>query len=235
MNIVALIQARMGSSRLPCKMMLSLHGMPLIDWVVQRTAKATRLNHVVVATSDDTNNNVLEAYLKKQHVDVFRGDENDVLARFYHAATKAKATHIVRICADNPLIWGGEIDALINEYFAQPNTKGLYCYNHIPRNNLYPDGLGAEIISYELLTELYTNATLAAHREHCLSYIWDNPAKYTIHTFNPQDAAIQRPDVKLDVDTLADYQKLALMDIYPTIPPQEIVALYPHEATTSAV
>lgn len=230
MNIVALIQARMGSTRLPCKMMLSLHGRPLIDWVVHRTSTAQRLDRIVVATSANPNNDPMVNHLENQGVDVFRGSEDDVLRRFYEAATARDATHVVRICADNPLIWGGEIDNLIEAYFARQAVGCDYAYNHIPRNNLYPDGLGAEMLSFPLLCQLHEKATLPAHREHCLSYIWDNAAQFKIHTFDPPDPRLHRPEVKLDVDTLEDYRKLALMPIHMGMPPAEVIMRYPKGA-----
>ena len=237
MNIVALIQARMGSTRLPCKMMLSLHGLPLIDWVTRRTAESRLLNRIIVATSEAPANDPLAAHLERQGVEVFRGPENDVLKRFRLAAERAKATHVVRICADNPLIWGGEIDNLIRHYQerlakvaedespVEANENTLYAYNHIPRQNLYPDGLGAEMISWPLLRLLDEKADAPAHREHCLSYIWDNPERFVISTFNPPDSRLHHPEVKLDVDTPEDYRKLALLPVRINMPPAEVIGL----------
>ena len=237
MNTVALIQARMGSTRLPCKMMLSLHGLPLIDWVIRRTATSRLLNRIIVATSDSPTDDPLAAHLAREGVEIFRGPENDVLKRFRLAAEAAEPTHVVRICADNPLIWGGEIDSLIRHYqerIAQPVENGstvrpdettLYAYNHIPRNNLYPDGLGAEMISWPLLRLLDEKAQVPAHREHCLSYIWDNPHNFVISTFDPPDSRLRHPEVKLDVDTPADYRKLALLPLQVDMPPAEVVRL----------
>lgn len=224
MNIVALIQARMGSTRLPCKMMLCLHRMPLIDWVVHRTAKSVLLDRIVVATSTHPANDPLVNHLENQGIDLFRGPEDDVLERFRLAGEQAGATHIVRICADNPLIWGGEIDNLIRHY---RDTGCDYAYNHIPRDNHYPDGLGAEMLSFDLLAEIAQKANSPAHREHCLSYIWDNRDAYRISTFDPPDPRLWHPEMKLDVDTPEDYRKLALMPIHADMAPAEVVLRYP--------
>ncbi len=226
-NTVALIQARMGSTRLPCKMMLCLHGLPLIDWVVRRTARSALLSGIVVATSGNPNNDVLVKHMEDQGVAVFRGPEDDVLERFRLAGAEAGATHVVRICADNPLIWGGEIDALIRHYFSLGNEDITYAYNHIPRGNKYPDGLGAEMLSYPLLRRLAGEATLPAHREHCLSYIWDNRERFRVSTFDPADPRLRHPEMKLDVDTPEDYRKLALMPIHADMPPAEVLMRYP--------
>ena len=237
MNAVALIQARLGSTRLPCKMMLSLHGLPLIDWVTRRVAVSRLLSQIVVATSEAPINDPLALHLERQGVEVFRGPEDDVLKRFRLAAEKARATHIVRVCADNPLIWGGEIDNLIRHYRERlehsgagdspvwPDENTLYAYNHIPRNNLYPDGLGAEMISWPLLRLLDETAGVPAHREHCLSYIWDNPQRFVISTFDPPDSGLRHPEIKLDVDTPEDYRKLALLPVTVDMPPAEVIRL----------
>ena len=156
---------------------------------------------------------------------MFRGSEDDVLGRFHMAASFYNATHVVRICADNPLIWGGEIDHLIRAFLTQPGCD--YAYNHVPRGNLYPDGLGAEIVPFEVLEKLEQTAALPAHREHCLSYIWEHKAQFRIHTFDPPDPRLHRPNVKLDVDTPEDFRKLALMPIHADMPPAEVILRYP--------
>lgn len=229
MNIVALVQARLGSTRLPCKMMLSLHGLPIIDWVAHRTAKATLLDGLLFALPDNHLDDALARHLEDRGLPVFRGPEQDVLKRFALAAKEAEATHVVRICADNPLIWGGEIDNLIRHYLALPDDlrERSYAYNHIPLNNSYPDGLGAEMLSAALLYELDQRATLPEHREHCLTFIRDNPGEFHITTFDPPDERLRRPKVRLDLDTPEDYRKLALMAIHADMPPAEVVLRYP--------
>lgn len=227
MNIVALIQARMGSSRLPCKAMLYLHGLPLIDWVVHRTAKAELVDRLMVALPETRLDDILVRHLENRGIECFRGPEDDVLKRFCLAATHAEATHVIRICADNPLIWGGEIDHLIRHFMARPDQEKLYAYNHIPWNNRYPDGLGAEMLTASLLHELDSKAVRPEHREHCLSYIRDNADCYEISTFDPPDKLLHRPECKLDVDTAEDYRKLALMPIHADMPPREVLLRYP--------
>jgi spore coat polysaccharide biosynthesis protein SpsF len=263
-RIVALVQARLGSARLPGKMLLPLHGVPLIDWVLRRVARAELLDAVVLATSTKPRDNALAGHVESLGFPVFRGPENDVLERFRQAGLWAGASHVVRVCADNPLIWGGEIDNLIRHYFslagevdhiagnagtashdiaeraAHENTSEpapnpcapdalpdkLYVYNHIPRNNLYPDGLGAEMISYALLEELAARAVIPAHREHCFSFIWDNPQLFSIQTFDPADPFLRRPDIRLDIDTGEDYQRMARLPVEPASAPQDVIRAY---------
>ena len=156
MKTVIVIQARLGSSRLPCKTLLNLRGLPVIDWVVERCGRSELADDLVVALPDTRRDEVLARHLQARGVNIFRGSEQDVLSRMHGAAAAHGADLVVRVCADNPLIWGGEIDNLIRFYLRE-NAAGNcdYAYNHIPRNNLYPDGLGAEIVSFGLLSLIH--------------------------------------------------------------------------------
>ena len=105
------------------------------------------------------------------------------------------------MCADNPLVLPSEIDRLIDNYF---KSNCDYMYNHIPLNNLYPDGLGAEIISFDLLKKMYNKVNEFKHLEHCFSFITDNHNLFKIETFNPTKKNRFRPDLKFDVDVHDD-------------------------------
>ena len=220
---VALIQARLGSTRLPMKSLLSLRDLPVMDWILRRVAKASLVDEIVVAVPDTALDTVLAEHVQRRGVRCFKGSENDVLDRFYQAGQWSGATQVVRICADNPLIWGGAIDALLR-FYAQGGAD--YAYNHIPRNNTWPDGLGAETLSFELLAELWEKATRPEHREHCLSYIWDNAQSYRIATFEPEEAWLRRPELKLDMDTREDFCRLAHLPLHVDMGPQEIVRVW---------
>lgn len=225
MSTVILMQARLGSTRLPCKTLLTLRGLPVIDWLITRCLGARLVDKLVVAIPDTPRDTVLVNHLQGRYddrVQVFRGSENDVLGRMSGAARSAGATTVLRVCADNPLIWGEELDHLIRFFRATPCD---YAYNHIPRNNLYPDGLGAEMLSAELLYELDRTVTDPVHREHCLSHITAHPERYAIRTFDPPHPALHRPDVKLDMDTPEDFIRLALLPIHPDMPPWEVIRL----------
>lgn len=224
-RIIGVIQARLGSTRLPNKMMLSLHGKPIIEWVIRRVRQSKFLDDIVVAIPNTSENDLLEKYINKLGANVYRGSEENVLERFYKAVENSKATHIVRICADNPLIDGNEIDNLIKFYM---NNLCHYAYNHIPKNNLYPDGLGAEIVSFDVLEDLNNIVEEPFHKEHCLSYISDNSDKYIIRTFDPVDEDLHHPELKFDVDTFEDYHKLSMKDLNINISPKELVRLFTH-------
>ena len=158
----------------------------------------------------------------KFDIKVYRGSEKDVLNRFCCAAELLKATHIARICADNPLICGCVIDELIHFYFNNPCD---YAYNQGDngKTNNYPDGLGAEIVSFQLLKWLELNTTDKRHREHCLSYIPDSSDQFVIKTFDPKDNDLSRPELKLDLDTNEDYLNLMSKNFRIDSSPSEII------------
>jgi len=200
----AIIQARMGSKRLPNKMLLHLHGHPIIEWVYRRVKKSERLNKIIFALPENEEDDLLAWYLNSIGAIVFRGSEDDLVDRFYQAAKSSLSEVVVRICADNPLICASEIDRLI-DYFIK--HKCDYAYNHIPKNNTYPDGLGAEICRVELLKEINVKAKKPNHREHLFNYIWEHSGQYSIKTFNPPKE-FAYPELKLDIDTHGDYKRL---------------------------
>ncbi len=196
-NIAVIVQARMGASRLPGKMLLPLHGSPIVEWVFRRVQKAELINNILFAIPKTPDNDTLNAFLEKMGARVYRGSEEDVIERFYFAAKNVDATHIVRVCADNPFIAGAEIDQLVQFYF---KSSCDYAYNHIPKNNCYPDGIGAEIVSLQILKSINDQAKDPRQREHIFNFICDNPGKFEILTFDPVDARLAHPDIKLDID-----------------------------------
>lgn len=204
MKTVAIIQARMQASRLPNKMLIHIHGFPLCEWVYRRVSDSKKLDLVVFAITDQGYDDVLELYLESIGAKVFRGEENDLVGRYFQVAKKTNADNIVRVCADNPLICGSEIDRLI-EFFNK--EKCDYAYNHIPRGSSYPDGLGAEICSISLIKKIYQNANGKEQREHLFKYVMDHQDDFDIRTFDPP-VSIAQPQIKLDIDTPSDLKKI---------------------------
>lgn len=210
--VVAIVQARMGASRLPNKMMLWMHGLPVVGWVLHRLRQSKRIDRIVFALPDTATDDVLAEYLQSEGANVFRGAEQDVLGRFFAAANTFAADTVVRVCADNPLVTGSEIDRLIGVFESQGYD---YAYNHIPRENCYPDGLGAEVTRFAVLKALHLEAKMPDQREHVFNYLWAHPERFRIGTCNPADAALTHPELKLDLDTWNDYQRLLRMDVRP--------------------
>ena len=194
----------MGSKRLPNKMLLFLHGYPICEWVFKRVQQAKTVDQIIFALPNSKDNDILAWYLESIGANVYRGSEIDLVDRYYKAAKLYKADSIIRVCGDNPMICGSEIDFLV-DFFKQQQCD--YAYNHIPKNNTYPDGLGAEICSIEILAEINSKAVTKAQREHLFKVLWDNEVNYDIKTFNPRKE-ISYPKLKLDIDTLEDYKRL---------------------------
>jgi spore coat polysaccharide biosynthesis protein SpsF len=212
---VAIIQARMGSSRLPGKMMMDLCGQPVLHWVLSRVKKIKLADSILLATSDTKKDDPLEELAQKLNVPVFRGSEQDVLGRFIEAGQMAKADYVVRICGDNPLIAPEEIDRLV-EYYTKTlelenRPENLYAFNSSSKlGNQYPDGLGAEILSLSLLEKISRLDDQPSSREHVTKYIWDHPEQFLIRTF-PAPKEIAYPSVKLDIDSQEDLEKLNIL------------------------
>ncbi len=222
-HVIAVIQARMGSTRLKNKMLIKLHGIPIIKWVISRVLNTKKIEQVIVTIPKGDNDNELYSFLKSIDVRIHRGSEFDVLTRFHEAASLFNATHVVRICADNPLVSPEEIDNLIDFYFSE-NCD--YAYNHVPINNLYPNGLGAEIVSLDILNSINKKAYQEDHREHIFNYIWDNEDKYSIKTFDPPNRKIRHPEIKLDLDTQEDLLFLESRPIAINMSSEKIVSLF---------
>lgn len=226
MKIAAIIQARLGSTRLPMKSLLTLRGLPLIDWVATRVSKARRVDEVIVAIPDTPLDDALAAHLESRKINFIRGPEGDVLKRFAMASEQTGADHIVRVCADNPLIWWEAIDRLIEFYQASGCD---YAWNHVPRQNHWPDGLGAEITSAAILRQMDMEAREPMQREHCFNYIWDNQQKFRMGTFDPAEEWLRKPKLRLDIDSPQDFRKLALAPISPDMDARKIVAAFAPE------
>lgn len=233
-NIVGIVQARMGSTRFKNKSMAYFNGYPIVYWLLKRGLKSKKINKLIFAIPNTEDNDILEIYLKKFKVGIYRGDEFDLVKRYLNAAKKFNASHIVRICADNPLISGKEIDILINKYF---QLKPDYIFNHMSYckwekskkkifTNSYPDGLGAEMCSVELMKIIDKKSKKKSHREHIFNYLFEAKENYKICTFNPPDKKIRFPKIKLDFDSYTDYINLLKKPYKINMSSRNIVNLY---------
>ena len=169
MRIVAIIQARMNSNRLPGKVLKDICGESMLSRVVHRVMSATSLDKVVVATSNTLVDDLIEDECGKLGVSVFRGSEDDVLDRFYKAALFHKAEVGVRITADCPLIEPIIIDKVVQAFL---NSDTDYASNTLQRT--YPRGLDVEAIGLRALTIAWKNSFKPYHRAHVTPYIYEN-------------------------------------------------------------
>ena len=164
--VIAIIQARMASSRLPNKVMMEIKGKPMLWHVVSRVRRAKRVDRVVVATSISKTDDAIAAFCKRKKIGVYRGSEHDVLDRFYQTARHFKADTIVRITADCPLIDPFVIDRILAVY----NT-GNFDYVSNTLRYTYPDGLDTEVFSFQALEKAHSEANSEREREHVVPYI----------------------------------------------------------------
>lgn len=176
-RVVAIIQARMGSSRLPGKVLRDIHGKPMLAWVVERTRKASSVSEVMVATTSDPSDDMIEQVCRQMNVPCFRGNIYDVLDRYYQAAREAQADVIVRITADCPLIDAGLIDMVVQRFLEE---KVDFAANRLPPpyQRTYPIGLDVEVVSFTALQRAWQEAREKHEREHVLPYLYESPGRF---------------------------------------------------------
>lgn len=196
--VAAIIQARMGSRRLPGKSMAELAGKPLLWHVLERLKRSKEIDRFVLATTPRMEDNVLTELASSVGVETFRGSENDLIDRYYHAALGVQARIVVRICADNPVLEAEEVDRIIAYHRKDESDFSSNLYNIL--DNGYPDGLGAEVFDFETLEELRRITNDPRDREHVTTYFFNHPERYRLGTI-PCPAAFRRPEIKLDVNT----------------------------------
>ncbi len=206
MNVVAIIQARTGSTRLPGKVLLDLCGQPVLARVVERTARAMSLNRVVVATTVEPADNAIAELCAARGWPCCRGSQDDVLDRYYRAAKERAADVVVRITSDCPLIDPEVIDLAVNEFFRlQPGCD--YISNTEPPRP-FPRGLDVEVFHFRALEESWREARQPACREHVTPFIYRHPEKFRLA---PLLAERDFTDMRWTVDTPEDYALVRLI------------------------
>lgn len=178
-KVVAIIQARMGASRLPGKVLLDIAGKPMLAWVTTRVRLAKKIDEIVVATTTDAADDAIVGYCQSSGIEVFRGSAFDVLDRYYQAARHFKADLIVRLTADCPLLDPGLIDAVV----AELQTKGLdFATNRLPPpwKRTFPMGLDVEVCRFSALERAWKEASDSFEREHVMPYLYDVEGRFKI-------------------------------------------------------
>jgi spore coat polysaccharide biosynthesis protein SpsF len=202
MKNVGIIQARMGSTRLPGKVLMPLGGTSVLGCVVDRLRACAALDEIVVATSMLSGDDAVVAEAERLGVAAVRGSADDVLARFADAAHRSDADVVVRITSDCPLIDGELVDAMLHAYAAEPCD---YLSNTIVRT--YPRGLDAEIFPYAALERAHLEARAAYEREHVTPYFYGHPELFALQNY-ADPAGTDRSHLRWTLDTAEDYEFL---------------------------
>ena len=204
MKTVAIIQARMASTRLPGKVMSLINNQPMLAYVVIRAKKAKQIDEVLIATSTHPADDAIEAFCEKEHVSYFRGSMIDVLSRYYKAAIKYQADVVIRITSDCPLIDGTLIDQGLTNF----KKAGVdYLSNLIERT--FPRGFDFEIFTFVALEKAFLNAKDASEREHVTPYIYfTHPQDFKILNFRQKE---DKSVYQITVDTPQDLELLKIL------------------------
>ena len=208
---LAILQARMSSTRLPGKVMRPLLGQPMIARQIERVRRAGPLTGLVVATSDQPDDDVLAEWCAGAGVDCYRGDLNDVLTRFLGAlAANGWPEHFIRLTADCPLADPELIDRAVAEHIDSGAD-----YTHVQARWTFPKGLDVEVCRTAVLREVDGAAT-GADREHVTRYIYTHPSRFQIHTID-RDPPLR---FRWTVDTPEDFAfvEAVYTELYPANP-----------------
>ncbi len=198
MRIIAVVQARMGSTRLPNKAMLPIsNGIPIIEVLLSRLSRSTLIDKIVLATSIDPCNQPLVEHVSMLGYTVFQGSENNVLDRYYLAALQYDPDVVVRITGDCPLVDAEIVDNLIEVY---KSSSSDYVSNVSPAT--FPDGLDVEVFSFSALKVAWEMAETKAEREHVTPYIRESSRFATENVANNVDLSVER----WTVDEPEDYK-----------------------------
>ncbi|MFN8456749.1 MAG: glycosyltransferase family protein [Anaerolineae bacterium] len=173
--ITAIIQARLGSSRLPGKTLMEINGRPMLGHLVDRVRQIQGIEQVIIATTIRSIDQAIADFGKIEGLPVYIGSEEDVLDRFYQAARRFNASVIVRVTPDCPLL-DVEVSRQVLVRFLQGDVD--YASNTNPPT--FPDGLDTEVFSFAALEQAWHEAKLSSEREHVTSYIWKNPDKFRL-------------------------------------------------------
>lgn len=195
--ILAILQARVSSSRLPYKVLKPILGRPMLSLQIERVKRSRCIDKIVVATSSEVGDDPIESLCVQMQVSCFRGSLNDVLDRFYRTALLYGPEYVVRVTGDCPLIDPQVIDAVINFF-----QDGKYDYATNALEPTFPDGLDIEVFTFAALATAWQESCLPSHREHVTPFIHQNNGRFKIgHYKGPVDLS----DLRWTVDEPEDF------------------------------
>jgi spore coat polysaccharide biosynthesis protein SpsF len=198
MKTIVIIQARMGSSRLPGKVLLPLGERTVLENVVERSRLISGVSHVIVATSTLFGDDAIVQWCREHKVTCFRGSEEDVLARYYECAKEYSPDYVIRITADCPYVDYQLASSAVEAVIKQPSDLVVF-------SGEMPRGLVSEVISFEALQRIYRVSHENRHREHVTYYAYEYPEQFTrIEVQTPK--SLLHPELRITLDTEDDYK-----------------------------
>ena len=196
-NISAIIQARLGSTRLPGKTLMTIKGDTLLGHLVNRIKACTLIDDIIIATTNKLSDDKIVDFARNRDLKLYRGSEDDVLDRFYKTAIEFDVKTIVRVTPDCPMLDPRVTDFVISHYL-----KGNYDYVSNTIKPTYPDGLDTEIFSFKTLQKAWNEASLPSEREHVTAFIYKHPELFKL--FNVEKDGEDISWMRWTVDTEQD-------------------------------
>jgi spore coat polysaccharide biosynthesis protein SpsF len=201
-KVVAIVQARMGSSRLPGKVLADLAGQPVLAWVVRRARRTAGVDQVIVATSTDPEDGAIADFCAQEEVACFRGSQHDVLDRFVQAARQFEADTVVRLTGDCPFIDPGMLAENLRTFLAADPPLD-FAANRLPGDRTIPIGLDAEFCTIAALEDAWHEAKEPHQREHVMPYFYEHPERFRILHIRHSPSY---SDLRWTVDTAEDLE-----------------------------
>ena len=195
--IAAIVQARMTSTRLPGKVLKEVRGKPLLSYLIERLRRVNNIEKIIIATTNNKEDDPIVELCKKEFVSYFRGSEDDVLDRYYQTAKKFGVEHVVRITSDCPLIDPCLIEELLNFYLRNPG------FDLVKTGPAYSEGLDAEVFPFRNLQTVWKEARLSSEREHVTPFLWKNVNRFRIKTLPFEN---DYSFLRLTVDEAVDFE-----------------------------
>jgi spore coat polysaccharide biosynthesis protein SpsF (cytidylyltransferase family) len=203
-KILAITQARTGSTRFPNKIMKKIEDKTVLKIHVERIKKSKRINSVIIATTNKQNDDLIENEAFKLKVNCFRGSEDDVLDRFYQAAKNYEPDYIVRLTSDCPLIDPNLIDEIIDQTI---KTNADYCSNTLIES--YPDGQDVEVFTFKSLKKTWEESILKSDREHVTPFMKNNKTQFNLVNFHSKNLEYEK--VRMTIDEPEDFEVITFL------------------------